>query len=93
MFETEGDILASTFGQDFGDVSDGLRKAFHHESISYLRRSQREHINIKKPRLSTVISGTLYQVVNLMSSVENGLFSRFLFYDLDKKNGMDRRAR
>lgn len=85
MFETEGDILASTFGQDFGDVSDGLRKAFHHESISYLRRSQREHINIKKPRLSTVLSGTPYQVVNLMSSVENGLFSRFLFYDLDKK--------
>lgn len=85
MFETEGDILASTFGQDFGDVSDGLRKAFHHESILYLRRSQREHINIKKPRLSTVLSGTPYQVVSLMSSVENGLFSRFLFYDMDKK--------
>ena len=85
MFETEGDTLASTFGQDFGDFSDGLRKAFHHESISYLRRTQREYVNIKKPRLSTVLSGTPQQVVNLMSSVENGLFSRFLFYYLDKK--------
>lgn len=84
MFETEGDILASTFGQDFGDVSDGRRKAFHHESISYLRHTQRKYVNIKKPRLFTVLSGTPYQVVNLMSSVENGLFSRFLFYDLDK---------
>ena len=82
MFETEGDTLASTFGQDFGDFSDGLRKAFHHESISYLRRTQREYVNIKKPRLSTVLSGTPQQVVNLMSSVENGLFSRFLFYYL-----------
>jgi hypothetical protein len=36
MFETEGDTLASTFGQDFGDFSDGLRKAFHHESITYI---------------------------------------------------------
>lgn len=85
MFETEGDTLSSTFGQDFGDFSDGLRKAFHHESISYLRRTQREYVNIKKPRLSTVLSGTPQQVVNLMSSVENGLFSRFLFYYLDKK--------
>ena len=85
MFETEGDTLASTFGQDFGDFSDGLRKAFHHEAISYLRRAQREYVNIKKPRLSTVLSGTPQQVVNLMDSVENGLFSRFLFYYLDKK--------
>lgn len=85
MFETEGDTLASTFGQDFGYFSEGLLKAFHHESISYLRRTQREYVNIKKPRLSTVLSGTPQQVVNLMSSVENGLFSRFLFYYLDKK--------
>ena len=85
MFETEGDTLASTFGQDFGDFSDGLRKAFHHESITYLRRSQREYVNVKRPRLSTVLSGTPQQVVNLMSSVENGLFSRFLFYYVEKK--------
>ena len=49
MFETEGDTLASTFGQDFGYLSDSQRKAFHHESISYLRRTQREYVNIKKP--------------------------------------------
>ncbi len=85
IFETEGDTLASSFGQDFGDFSDGLRKAFHHESISYLRRGDSEYVNIKKPRLSVVLSGTPQQVVRLMTSVENGLFSRFLFYCLDKE--------
>ena len=54
-------------------------------TLSYLRRTQREYVNIKKPRLSTVLSGTPNQIVNLMTSVENGLFSRFLFYYLDKK--------
>lgn len=85
MFETVGDTMDSIFGHDFGDFSDGLRKSFHHVSISYLRHTQREYINIKKPRLSTVLSGTPQQVVNLMSSVENGLFSSFPFYYLDKK--------
>ena len=30
MFETEGDTLANTFGSDYGNYSDGFRKAFHH---------------------------------------------------------------
>ncbi len=85
MFETEGDTLATALGQDFGDFSDGLRKALHHEAISYLRRSENEYVNIKNPRLSVVLSGTPGQVVRLIESVENGLFSRFLFYYLDQK--------
>ena len=39
MFETEGDTLANTFKSDHGNFSDGLRKAFHHEMISYSRRT------------------------------------------------------
>ena len=35
MFETEGDTLATTFKSEHGSYSDALRKAFHHESISY----------------------------------------------------------
>ena len=42
MFETEGDTLANTFGSDYGNFSDGFRKAFHHETISYIRRKDRE---------------------------------------------------
>lgn len=85
MFETEGDTLANTFGSDYGNYSDGFRKAFHHETISYIRRKDREYVNIKNPRLSTVLTGTPRQVLNLMTDAENGLFSRFLFYYLDTK--------
>ena len=83
MFETEGDTLANTFGSDYGNYSDGFRKAFHHETISYVRRKDREYVNIKHPRLSTLLTGTPRQILNLISDAENGLFSRFAFYYLN----------
>ncbi len=83
MFETEGDTLANTFGSDYGNYSDGFRKAFHHETISYIRRKDREYVNIKNPRLSTLLTGTPRQILNLITDAENGLFSRFIFYFLD----------
>ena len=85
MFETEGDTLANTFGSDYGNYSDGFRKAFHHETISYIRRKDREYVNIKHPKLSTLLTGTPRQILNLISDAENGLFSRFAFYYLDTK--------
>mgnify|MGYP006392419783 CR=1 FL=1 len=52
MFETKGDTLANTFKSDYGNFSDGFRKAFHHEMISYTRRKDREFVELAKPRLS-----------------------------------------
>ena len=80
MFETEGDTLANTFSSDYGNYSDGFRKAFHHESISYVRRKDREYVNLKRPRLSTLLTGTPKQILSLITDAENGLFSRFIFY-------------
>jgi len=80
LFETEGDTLANTFRSDFGNYSDGFRKAFHHEMISYYRKTDREHVELENPCLSAVLSGTPKQVVNLIPSAEDGLFSRFMFY-------------
>ena len=85
MFETEGDTLANTFSSDYGNYSDGFRKAFHHENISYIRRKDREYVSIKSPRLSTVLTGTPRQILNLITDAENGLFSRFIFYCLDTR--------
>ncbi len=82
MFETEGDTLANTFSSDYGNYSDGFRKAFHHENISYVRRKDREYVNLKNPRLSCLLTGTPKQVLNLITDAENGLFSRFMFYYL-----------
>ena len=43
IFETEADTLAKNFKTDYGDYSDGFRNAFHHESIKYYRRTDREY--------------------------------------------------
>lgn len=80
LFETEGDTLANAFNSDLGNYSDGFRKAFHHEMISYLRKKDREYVEITKPKFSAILSGTPEQVFNLIPSAENGLFSRFIFY-------------
>lgn len=83
MFETEGDTLANVFASDYGNYSDGFRKAFHHEPISYTRRKDREFVELLRPRLSAVLSGTPRQISALIPDAENGLFSRFIFYYLN----------
>ena len=83
IFETEGDTLANTFKSDYGNFSDGFRKAFHHEMISYTRRKDREFVELTKPRLSALLSGTPKQILALIPDAENGLFSRFVFYNMN----------
>jgi hypothetical protein len=80
LFETEGDTLAQTFKSEHGNYSDGFRKAFHHEPITYNRRKDREYVELEMPRLSALLSGTPKQVSALIPNAENGLFSRFIFY-------------
>lgn len=82
LFESEGDTLADAIKQDFGNFSDGLRKGFHHEPISYYRRKNKEFVEIDKPKLSVVLSATFDQMKTLIPTSENGLFSRFCFYCL-----------
>ncbi len=86
MFETEGDTMAYTFKSDYGNYSDAFRKAFHHETIRYYRKTDREFVDLEYPCLSTVLSGTPKQVQNLIPDAENGLFSRFMFYYLQITN-------
>ena len=83
IFETEGDTLAYTFKSDYGNYSDAFRKAFHHETIRYYRKTDREFVDLEKPCLSAVLSGTPKQIQNLIPDTENGLFSRFIFYSLE----------
>lgn len=80
IFETEGDTLSLAFKSDQGNYSDAYRKAFHHESISYYRKTDQQFIDIDYPQLSTVLAGTNKQVATLIPNAENGLLSRFIFY-------------
>lgn len=86
FFESEADTLANTFKQEWGNFSDLLRKGFHHEAVSYTRKGNNEYIEIERPKLSVVLSGTPKQVQELIKSSENGLFSRFLFYAFKSDN-------
>lgn len=79
MVETEADTLNVANKQDWGNFSDMLRKAFHHEVISYSRVSN-DTIEIEKPKLSIALSGTPNQIKNLIQSPEDGFFSRFIYY-------------
>ncbi|MFZ2430940.1 MAG: DUF3987 domain-containing protein [Lutibacter sp.] len=78
--ETEADTMGNVFSQDWGGYSVLLRNAFHHEPITYSRKTNKEWVEIKQPRLSVALAGTPSQVEGLIKSAEDGLFSRFIFY-------------
>lgn len=78
--ETEADTMGQAFKSDWGSYSDILRKAFHHEKISISRKTNNEYFEIDNPQLSIALSGTPKQVYSIISSAEDGLSSRFIFY-------------
>ncbi len=78
--ETEADTMSGAKKQDWGDYSPTLRAAFHHEKITFTRKTNNEYIEINDPRLAMALSGTPAQAPKLISSAEDGLFSRLLFY-------------
>jgi hypothetical protein len=82
IFETESDSLAEMLRSGDNNFSDILRKAFHHETVSLVRKTNREECEISSPEFSIVLSGTHDQLTDLIPSAENGLFSRFCYYIL-----------
>jgi hypothetical protein len=84
-FESEADTLTVSLKSDYGDFSDGLRKAFHHEMITYNRRKDNEHVKIYRPRWAILLTCTPGQIPTLFPSLENGLGSRFVFYNLRRR--------
>ena len=88
LFESEGDTLSQTLKSDYGNYSDVLRKAFHHELVSLSRRKDREYCEVSNPRVSVALAGTPEQVRRLIPDAENGLMSRFCFYIIHFKRGI-----
>lgn len=84
IFESEIDALTNMMGNgQFGkDNSLILRKAYHNEPISLMRKGG-DHFDIQVPKLSIVLTGTPSQLSKLFDSVEDGLFSRFLIVNAD----------
>lgn len=78
--ETEADTMSGTNKQDWGNYSPIMRGAFHNEKISAARKTDNTIIEVDCPQLAITLSGTPAQVPKLISSAEDGLFSRFIFY-------------
>jgi hypothetical protein len=78
--ESEADTLTGAIKQDWGNFSHLLRSAFHHEDLSMGRSGNSLYLTVNNPHLSTLLTGTPEQVPRLISSAEDGLSSRFLFY-------------
>jgi len=89
IFETEADTMTQSVKQDYGNYSDGLRKAFHGERISYGRRKDNEHVCVEHPQLAILMTCTPNQIGRLLPAdeVENGLANRFLFFCLKGGHG------
>ena len=83
--ETEADTLTNTLKQDWGGYSDVLRKGFHAEIISKSRMTELDYSEIKEPKFSVAITGTPNQLDTLITSIQDGLFSRFIFYSFSAK--------
>lgn len=80
LFETEGDTITNMLRTEYGNYSDMLRKAFHHEPITQYRKGDRELIELLSPRLSVCLSSTPRQLFRFIPDTENGLWSRFMFF-------------
>ena len=80
IFDTEADAAGNALKQDWGNYSEMLRKAWHHEAISCLRRAEMQFTEVAEPRLCVLLSGTPSQVNGIIKSAEDGLMSRILYY-------------
>ena len=81
--ETEADALTNALKQEWGNFSNIIRKGFQAEEISNSRKTNLEYTEIKEPKFSLALTGTPNQLDLLITSVQDGLFSRVLFYSFN----------
>ena len=79
IWESEIDTINRAIKSDYGNYTDALRNNYHSETITYLRKTGREFINLDDSHFAACIAGTMGQVTNFFKSTENGLFSRWAF--------------
>lgn len=80
IFETEASTLATAMKSEHGRFKDVLLRAFHHEDNSLYRSTDDRRISIDEPKLSCVLSSTSGQFKGFIPNMEDGLFSRFIYY-------------
>ena len=85
LFAFEIDTMTQNFGKEWGNINTLLRQAFQQERYENIRNGETkgEVIDLERPALSLLLTGTPNQIKRLIPSTEDGLFSRFAFYSLN----------
>ena len=80
MVTSEIDSLAESLNTDYGKHTAELRMFFHHEQVGQRYKTDKDPVVIENPRLALLMAGTPEQLVRFIKNMENGMYSRFLFY-------------
>lgn len=73
---TEIDSFTAALGTDYGKHASELRMIYHHEAVGQNYKIDGHPILIQRPRMAICMAGTLQQLVNFVSSKEDGMYSR-----------------
>lgn len=76
-------ITKSASSKDMGGFADGLRICSEGEPFEVMRKTKKQHLIIKEPKLALLISGTPNQILDFIPTAEDGLASRFLYYSFE----------
>ena len=79
LFSSEFDTLSASFESSYGDYSVLVRQTWGNEDHEYGSVAQ-SSIRIKDIRFSLLVTGTPNQIQPLVGQLDNGLYSRFLYY-------------
>ena len=79
---TEIDSFAEALRTDYGKHAAEIRMFFHHERVGQSYKTDKEPVVIDFPKLALMLSGTPEQLVNFIRTLEDGMYSRFMFYTM-----------
>ena len=78
----ELDMVSNAMRQDCGKHDDVFRAAFQHEEVSSYYKIDHRQITVHEPHLAFCFAGTPAQLIAFIISLENGMYSRVLFYTM-----------
>lgn len=90
IYSTEISEFSSTNAKEFGDYDYILRKGLSNEGINIMRKTDKTDIDIEFPLINFCLTGTLSQFPEMFKDINNGFFSRSLYFMLNSSNKWNR---
>ena len=90
IYSTEISEFTSTIEKDFGDYDYLLRQGLSNEVITIMRKTDKTDINIEFPVFNFCLTGTHSQFPKMYKDINNGFFSRMMYFMLSSSNDWNR---